>query len=1771
MACTLCARGLTRKASCDRTLNTPKRSLFNNRFYILTILVVLQFLLTFAQGQGQGGSEAARPPVDERVVFEIREGLPAGTEVGRINVQTGLRYRFSEDPIVFRLDSDTGRITTTTVIDRENLGVPSNKFDLFVQSTPSARHLIEVRINVLDVNDNSPRFGQSSIKVTFSERDQPGTQIILETATDKDVGLNDVTNQYHIITDSEDVRRKFRLVLLTDTSKPLLYLENLVVLDREEKSLYQLNISAQDGGNPPRFGYLLVNISVTDINDNPPLFDQSDYSASINETSQPGSSIVQVRATDQDAGANGEITYRLVNDDYQQFAVDPKTGVLTTAKKLLCQQSCRSSENPGSNCQQKSCVVTVEARDGGNPPQLGRAYVTVNLIDENDHDPVISFSYTGSAQRKYATVNEGSKEDSIVAIVSVTDSDDGVNGQTTVKIIRGNERGHFKLDSQAKRFNFIRVAGKLDRERVSKYNLTLEAKDLGIPQRTATAHLIIAVNDVNDHKPVFKQPTYSATLSELVPIGSYVASITATDNDTGINAQITYTIISGDEFGWFKIDNTTGLVTTQTALDHERRNYVFLRIVAEDGGSTPFKSYTNLSVSIYDENDETPTFPRSEYYVTRSESQPANTEVITLTAEDNDLGRNGSVTYQFDPEVVRMYPGKFSLDQVSGRILALTQLDREEHDSYILRVIATDGGRPSLSSTATVHINVTDINDNSPVFYPVKYYASVLENQPAHTRVLQVHATDSDAGSNAVIYYQLVYRQGDQRKFAIDINTGRISTTEQLDREQQATYNLRVSAHDLGNPQRTADQLADVEITVNDIQDTAPTFSQTQGYSFTVTEDERSGSGRGRMVGRVRATTQDVGGSIGYSITSGDKEGVFNINSAGVISVVGGVDREEASFYQLTVVASGAALHGETTVNITVLDLNDNIPTFGRSSARAYVVENWPVGHEVYLADALDPDAGRNGTITYTLSSQSSLFEINSLTGMIYLAASLSDVSESSFRVSVSARDGGSPPQSARLNVDIILRDVNDHTPYFEQTSYEVTVSEAEPVNEHIYKVVAVDADTGLNGELTYHITSGNEEEKFGIFPDGVLYVAKSLDREEQNFYILTVMVEDKGVEPRSSSVNVSIYIRDANDNHPVFSNYTYEMQIKENSPPGTYVGTVSASDVDVGLNAEISYKIDGKQPNFEIHPKTGVITTKAVFDREALVKEVGHDTLNLVVIATDSGEPHMEEQTVVNVKVIDTNDNPPTFLQDIYEPALYEDTEPNTLVVRVSATDADVGINGKVTYSIVNGNKGSVFSINANSGQLTLVGPLDREVTPEYTLTVLATDGGKPPMNATATIRIRISDNNDNAPVFADTPSILDVIETTQVGTLVAQVSALDADFGKNAQVSYQITRGNDDTTFHVDANTGKLYLAQSLDYEERQQFNLTIEAKDFGTPQLSSQTKVTINILDFNDNAPSFDSASVVRQIEEGVQVGTSITLMRANDPDSGVNGDLRYSILKQEPSASTHLFTIDPVTGLVTTSGDIDREVAPSYKLTVVATDQALPVQMRRTAEKLVTVLVKDLNDNAPQFVSMNAIAILLGTPRNTQIATVLAIDVDEAEAGEVQYSLLSGDTALFQIDADNGNLLVKGDLGTQARVFTLTVQAKDRGVNDVLGQKSSTFQLTIFTKANVANGPNFSKTTYTGQVYENEPTGTSILTVSASYASNPGANIEYYITRITSSEIDQTRYFQVNPTSGVISTTEPLDREKRFEDFEITVYAVDKSSPTPHTRTAEVRTI
>ncbi|XP_030896849.1 protocadherin Fat 4 [Leptonychotes weddellii] len=1682
---------------------------------------------------------------EQRQVFQVLEEQPPGTLVGTIQTRPGFTYRLSESHALFAINSSTGALYTTATIDRESL--PSDVINLVVLSS-SPTYPTEVRVLVRDLNDNAPVFPDPSIVVTFKEDSSSGRQVILDTATDSDIGSNGVDHRsYRIIQGNEAGRFRLDITLNPSGEGAFLHLVSKGGLDREVTPQYQLLVEVEDKGEPKRRGYLQVNVTVQDINDNPPVFGSSHYQAGVPEDAAVGSSVLQVAAADADEGTNADIRYRL-QDEGTPFQMDPETGLITVREPLDFEA-------------RRQYSLTVQAMDRGVPSLTGRAEALIQLLDVNDNDPVVKFRYFPATSR-YASVDENAQVGTVVALLTVTDADSpAANGNISVQILGGNEQRHFEVQSsKVPNLSLIKVASALDRERIPSYNLTVSVSDnygappgAAVQARSSVASLVIFVNDINDHPPVFAQQVYRVNLSEEAPRGSYVSGVSATDGDSGLNANLRYSIVSGNGLGWFHISEHSGLVTTGVAggLDRELASQIVLNISARDQGVHPKFSYAQLVVTLLDVNDEKPVFSQPEGYdVSVVENAPTGTELLVLRATDRDLGDNGTV--RFSLQEAETDQRSFRLDPVSGRLSTIASLDREEQAFYSLLVLATDLGSPPQSSMVRINVSLLDVNDNSPVFYPIQYFAHIQENEPGGSYITTVSATDPDLGLNGTIKYSI--SAGDRSRFQVNAQSGVISTRMALDREEKTAYQLQIVATDGGNLQ--SPNQAIVTITVLDTQDNPPVFSQA-AYSFVVFENVALGY----HVGSVSASTMDLNSNISYLITTGDQKGMFAINQVtGHLTTASVIDREEQSFYQLKVVASGGTVTGDTMVNITVKDLNDNSPHFLQAVESVNVVENWQAGHSIFQAKAVDPDEGVNGMVLYSLKQNpKNLFTINEKNGNISLLGPL-DVHAGSYQIEILASDMGVPQLSSSFILTVYVHDVNDNPPVFDQLSYEVTLSESEPVNSRFFKVQAFDKDSGANGEIAYSIAEGNTGDAFGIFPDGQLYIKSELDRELQDRYVLLVVASDRAVEPLSATVNVTVILEDVNDNRPLFNSTNYTFYFEEEQRAGSFVGKVNAIDKDFGPNGEVRYSFEMVQPDFELHAISGEIRNTRQFDRESLMRQRGTAVFSFTVIATDQGLPQpLKDQATVHVYMKDINDNAPKFLKDFYQATISESAANLTQVLRVSASDVDEGNNGLIHYFVMKGNEERQFAIDSTSGQVTLIGKLDYEATPAYSLVIQAVDSGAVSLNSTCTLNIDILDENDNTPSFPKSTLFVDVLENMRIGELVSSVTATDSDSGDNADLHYSITGTNNHGTFSISPNTGSIFLAKKLDFETQSLYKLNITAKDQGRPPRSSTMSVVIHVRDFNDNPPSFPPGDIFKSIVENIPIGTSVISVTAHDPDADINGQLSYTIIQQMPRGNH--FGIDEVKGTIYTNAEIDREFANLFELTVKANDQAVPIETRRYALKNVTILVTDLNDNVPMFISQNALAADPSAVIGSVLTTIMAADPDEGANGEVEYEIINGDTDTFIVDRYSGDLRVASALVPSQLIYNLIVSATDLGPE----RRKSTTELTIILQG--LDGPVFTQPKYITILKEGEPIGTNVISIEAASPRGSEAPVEYYIVSVRCEEKTVGRLFTIGRQTGVIQTAAILDREQGACLYLVDVYAIEKSTAFPRTQRAE----
>uniref|UniRef100_A0A4X1SPM4 Cadherin domain-containing protein n=1 Tax=Sus scrofa TaxID=9823 RepID=A0A4X1SPM4_PIG len=521
-------------------------------------------------------------------------------------------------------------------------------------------------------------------------------------------------------------------------------------------------------------------------------------------------------------------------------------------------------------------------------------------------------------------------------------------------------------------------------------------------------------------------------------------------------------------------------------------------------------------------------------------------------------------------------------------------------------------------------------------------------------------------------------------------------------------------------------------------------------------------------------------------------------------------------------------------------------------------------------------------------------------------------------------------------HVNVEIEDVNDHTPKFTQSSFELQISESTKPGARFILGSAHDADIGTNSLQNYQLSP---DDHFSL----VLVLKTPLDREEQTSHHLTLTALDFGDPPLSSTAQIRVQVTDANDNPPVFSQELYRVELPENVLPGFTVLRVMATDQDEGVNAEITFFFTEADQitQFDLNSNTGEITILNTLDYEE-VKEY-----SIVLEARDGGG--MIAQCTVEIEVLDINDNVPEVIFQSLPGLIMEDTKLGTHIALLKVRDKDSGHNGEVICKLEGHVPFKILTSSRNAYRLVTDGALDREQTPEYNITITATDKGKPPLSSSTTITLHIGDVNDNSPVFEQASYEVHVAENNPPGASIAQVSARDPDLGPNGHVSYSLVAGDLEpralaSYVSVSAQSGVVFAQRAFDHEQLRALELTLQARDHGSPALRANVSLRVLVGDRNDNAPRVlypalgpDGSALFDTVPRAAQPGYLVTKVVAVDADAGHNAWLSYHVLQaSEPG----LFSLGLRTGEVRTARALGERDAARQRLLVAVRDGGQP---------------------------------------------------------------------------------------------------------------------------------------------------------------------------------------------------------------------------------------
>ncbi|KAI6226363.1 hypothetical protein M3Y99_01296100 [Aphelenchoides fujianensis] len=728
----------------------------------------------------------------------------------------------------------------------------------------------------------------------------------------------------------------------------------------------------------------------------------------------------------------------------------------------------------------------------------------------------------------------------------------------------------------------IRLAKPLDRETLGHHVLKLSAYERLDPQVSATTTVIVDVLDVQDNAPTFEKSAYYAEIREDAPVGTTVLSVFARDLDAGRNGEIAYSLDGeADALALFTINSASGVIQTRGPLDREAVSFVRMRAIARDFGEPPMESSAVIEVTISDVNDCVPQFDQPAYNVTVAEDVTIPMVLLHVHATDGDAGANGAVHYSI---VTSSTGAMFSMDYDSGALTLRAPPDPRQ--TYVLLIRAKDGGQPAQSSTVYCTVNVRDVNQK-PTFVMGNnaHEIAVPEGVPLGHEVGRIFAVDEDSGRNGEVRYRLEGTDGNstvEPKFVIDELTGSLRVNGEIDREEVDHYNLKVIAADLGDPPLHSE--LQLTIRVSDQNDNPPRFDK-EHYELTLSEDTPPGT---RLL-ELHAVDYDLDPKISYRIEHADRPlfALINLGAemGAVLSLAKPFSRRDERI-EISISASDGLLSSTANVTIHVLDSN-SAPTFEDMLISVNVKENASVDSTVLHVKAQDNDRGSNSRLVFSMDSED--FAINNVTGEITVAKTLDREVRSSYAVTVTVTDGGTPPLSSSTVLEIKIEDVhptnflfsvNDCIPTFERDAYQTSIPEDMPVGTSFLQLKATDGDEGANGIVDYFLNDTDPFVRMDNFrldrTSGLLRINKPLDRETIPSYTLVVVARDRGEPPQSSNVTVKIELEDVQDNAPVFQQPRYDLWIAENSPVGSVVGTLIAYDADVGENAQIVFKIFG-------------------------------------------------------------------------------------------------------------------------------------------------------------------------------------------------------------------------------------------------------------------------------------------------------------------------------------------------------------------------------------------------------------------------------------------------------------------------------------------------------------------------------------------------------------------------------------------------------------------
>ncbi|XP_013134373.1 PREDICTED: cadherin-23 [Papilio polytes] len=1369
--------------------------------------------------------------------------------------------------------------------------------------------------------------------------------------------------------------------------------------------------------------------------------------------------------------------------------------------------------------------------------------------------------------------------------------------------------------------------------------------------------LQITASQVINRAPHFIPQTGDMTqfsLPEDTPVGTPVYRLKGEDPEDG---QLTYSI-SGQ---YFSVDSLTGVVTLARSLDREEQTALEVIISITDEGianTEPNTVSLRRVIPVRDVNDNPPVFHNRPYIVNISEATPVGTEIEVspkIRVTDRDEGENAIIKVTCSTEekgsdaeacaTFKIVTEMVNSNEYEVRIFLSRPLDFESRSAYVLSLSARDGGVPSKRTTASVAVAVRDVQDQPPDFVNAPYSATVPENTPPNTIIMEIIAKDGDTANPRPVLLTL---EGDTQqyfKLLPERPVGRatlVTTDVPIDRESEAVmqnggvYSFQVKATELINNEVPSDYtVTTITIIVTDVDDHVPKFNR-DVYDVSIPENIENGSPIPGL--SIYVEDDDIGQNSKYDLKLRDvynSHGVFSITTEhgegrtpisikvrDTTRLDYDVDDEDKRLFSFDIVSSSGDIElSSARVNVKLLDVNDNAPSFEQTTYNFEVTENATIDTKIGDVQATDKDYGIFGEIEYSLTGfGSNNFKTDLNKGGLFVGSPLDYETQKSYSLTLVAKDGGGKVSSTSVFIDVL--DANDNAPVFEAAEYSRTIRDGATSFEPQFVVRATDADgpTQGGGRVRYSLVSDNsiahKGQVFAIDEDSgeitILDKVQTMDTPRGQ-YELVVRATDYGVPHLSNDTRVYIRVGVPGNQRPTFKgnyhhyHYTaghhptaseelslelnpmnYQASVKENSPPGHKVTTVLANDPD-GLDDLLTYHIvSGSKDNFVIDEKTGVIT---ISNDANLDRDLNPERYEIIVSAVDSGTPIPETATTtVFVTIQDVNDKPPVINSTQTTTYISERTKIGDKVTTINAYDTD--LDAKLKYSIVEPIKAlskagiqlksnspynykTTFSIDEDSGEIFVNGTLDYNQASIVILTIKVTDMNaevnKEKQFALTEHTIYIQPYNDKNPQFTNPgwtnskPVIYHKVKEDQpIGSTVLILMAEDPVSGH--LISNFKVINSETGLLQVDPLSGQVVLTRHLDYEELTSPNLTLTVQATSNDgSKHSNAKIIIEVVNINDNPPIFEKELYKMSVLESVTYPEQLIIVKANDADLVLTDEDRrkgYSDVRYLLRGDNYdLFVIDNVTGVIQVAPNktLDRERQSVLRLELVALDTPLggADQLKTTVPVLVDVL--DVDDNPPSFDrNLYTAVVPENVPPGFSVINVTATDPDEGLGGEVHYEFLD--------EGEAKDLFTIESMTGEVRSRALTGRGRTQPYSLAVraadrGGHSAVTELTLYVGDVSANDgvPRFLRPadTDTLHIAENATIGSVVFQVVATDPDDPTQPSGQLVYSIQQNNADA-KAFAIDPQSGMITTQQSLDRERQSE-YTLVLAVADRGAP------------